>query len=144
NDWIDYSPLCSEIPDESKSKDPKTRERSLRRISILLKMGASPNCYVYPHRWSDSATALDATRKYGLKQLEELLLSFGAKDERKAPLQKAILAKNKNEIQKLLNQGAVIDVEELKLAKGDSKILSYLLEEYNSLRKSPLLREIKI
>lgn len=144
NDWIDYSPLCSEIPDESKSKDPKTRERSLRRISILLKMGASPNCYVYPHRWSDSATALDATRKYGLKHLEELLLSFGAKDERKAPLQKAILAKNKNEIQKLLNQGAVIDVEELKLAKGDSKILSYLLEEYNSLRKSPLLREIKI
>ncbi|EMN50800.1 hypothetical protein LEP1GSC088_2565 [Leptospira interrogans str. L1207] len=39
-DWIDYSPLCSEIPDESESKDPKTRERSLRRISILLKMGA--------------------------------------------------------------------------------------------------------
>lgn len=144
-DWIDYSPLCSEIPDESESKDPKTRERSLRRISILLKMGASPNCYVYPqHRWNDSTTALDAARKYGLKHLEELLLSFGAEDPQKLPLQKAILAKNKTEIQKLLDQGAVIDVEELKLAKGDSKILSYLLEEYNSLRKSPLLREIKI
>lgn len=142
-DWIPYSPLCLEIPNKDQSKDPKIRERSLRRISILLKMGASPNCY---SNWGENGfkTALDATRKYELKHLEELLLSFGAEDQRKAPLQKAILAKNKTEIQKLLDQGAVIDVEELKLAKGDSKILSYLLEEYNSLRKSPLLREIKI
>ncbi|WP_078130596.1 ankyrin repeat domain-containing protein [Leptospira alexanderi] len=142
NDWIRLSPLCAEIPTEEKSKDPKIRERSLRKISILLKLGASPNCYV---DWgADTTTGLDAAKKYGLKHLEELLLSFGAEDQRKLPLQKAIVAKDKNEIQKLLNQGAVIDVEELKLAKGDSKILSYLLEEYNSLRKSPLLREIKI
>ncbi|EMF80684.1 hypothetical protein LEP1GSC188_3950 [Leptospira weilii serovar Topaz str. LT2116] len=86
--------------------------------------------------------ALDATRKYGLKNLEELLLSFGAEDPRKLSLRKAIAAKDKNEIQKLLDQGAIINVEELKLAKGDSKILSYLLEEYNSLRRSPLLEEI--
>lgn len=144
DDWIRYSPLCSEIPTEDQSKNPEIRERSLRRISILLKMGASPNCYVYPHRWSDSATALDATRKYGLKNLEELLLSFGAEDPQKLPFQKAIVTKDKNEIQKLLDQGAVIDVEELKLANGDPELLLYLIEEYNSLRKSPLLREIKI
>ncbi|WP_080592044.1 ankyrin repeat domain-containing protein [Leptospira weilii] len=144
DDWIRYSPLCREIPTEDQSKDPKIRERSLRRISILLKMGASPNCYVWPHHWDDYTTPLDAARKYGLKHLEELLLSFGAEDPRKLPLQKAIVAKDKNKIQKLLDQGAVIDMEELKLAKGDPELLSYLLEEYNSLRRSPVFDTIGI
>ncbi|EMY12428.1 hypothetical protein LEP1GSC043_4073 [Leptospira weilii str. Ecochallenge] len=142
DDWIRYSPLCREIPTEDQSKDPKIREQSLRRISILLKMGASPNCYVWPHHWNDYTTALDAAKKYGLKNLEELLLSFGAEDQRKAPLQKAIVAKDQTEIQKLLDLGAVIDFEELKLAKRDPELLSYLLEEYNSFQKSPLLEEI--
>ncbi|EMM73870.1 ankyrin repeat protein [Leptospira weilii str. 2006001855] len=144
DDWIRYSPLCREIPTEKESKDPKIRERSLRRISILLKMGASPNCYVWPHHWDDYTTPLDAARKYGLKHLEELLLSFGAEDPRKLPLQKAIVAKDKNKIQKLLDLGAVIDMEELKLAKGDPELLSYLLEEYNSLRRSPVFDTIGI
>ncbi|WP_016760969.1 ankyrin repeat domain-containing protein [Leptospira weilii] len=145
NDWIRLSPLCAEIPTEEKSKDPKIRERSLRRISILLKLGASPNCYVdWGYNWgADTTTALDTARKYGLKNLEELLLSFGAQDQRKLPLQKAIVAKDKNEIQKLLDQGAIIDFEELKLAKRDPELLSYLLEEYNSFQKSPLFYEFE-
>ncbi|WP_139357238.1 ankyrin repeat domain-containing protein, partial [Leptospira alexanderi] len=143
DDWIRYSPLCSEVPTEDQSKNPNIRERSLKRISTLLKMGASPNCYVSRYDWVNGyTTALDAARKYGLNDLEELLLSFGAEDPRKLPLQKAIVAKDKNEIQKLLDQGAIIDFEELKLAKEHPELLSYLLEEYNSLRGSPLFEEI--
>ncbi|URD70888.1 ankyrin repeat domain-containing protein [Leptospira borgpetersenii] len=136
-DWVLSSPLCSEIVTEF--KDPKIQERSLRRISILLQIGANANC----SDLDDSMTALDFARKYGLKHLEEILLFYGAQDSYKEPLLKAIVAKDKNEIQNLLDRGASIEFEELKSAKEDPEFLSYLLEEYNSFGPSPLFYEFE-
>ncbi len=74
--------------------------------------------------------------------MEKIILSFDAKDPQKIPLEKAIAAGDRSKIQNLLEQGAIIGVEELKLAQKNPRLLSYLLEEYNSLDSPPVFDTI--
>ncbi|EPG84107.1 ankyrin repeat domain-containing protein [Leptospira santarosai] len=150
------SPLCEEIEilglfsDEETNKESRQRiqhlwghqvevakeiERSRKRILNFVKLGAKPDCgFEDSDDWiSILSKALEAARKYKLKDLEKIILSFDVKDPQKIPLKKAIGEGDRDKIQNLLEQGAIIDVEELKLAQKNSKLLSYLLEEYNSL-----------
>ncbi|EMO57027.1 ankyrin repeat protein [Leptospira santarosai str. CBC1416] len=152
------SPLCEEIEilglfsDEETNKESRQRiqhlwghqvevakeiERSRKRILNFVKLGAKPDCgFENSDDWiSILSKALEAARKYKLKDLEKIILSFDVKDPQKEKdsLKQAIGEGDRNKIQNLLEQGAIINVEELKLAQKNSKLLSYLLEEYNSL-----------
>ncbi|XDD52021.1 ankyrin repeat domain-containing protein [Leptospira sp. WS92.C1] len=151
-DWIQENgggnaPLCNIIDTmigsernglPSPIKDQSKYERNQRRILTLLKMGASPNCYLSD--WDGGTpldiTALDAARKNGLKDLEKLLISYGAQDQLKLPLRNAIVSGNQKEIKNLIDKGAVIDSQALHLAAKNEKILKLLVEEYNSLEGS--------
>ncbi|XDD51890.1 ankyrin repeat domain-containing protein [Leptospira sp. WS92.C1] len=132
------SPLCSVINEmidlSSSTKDQSKYVRYQRRAMTLLEMGASPNCYL-DNRDGD-LTVLDAVRKYGLKDLETLLISYGAQDQLKLPLRNAITSGNQKQIKDLIDKGAVIDLKELRLAAKDEKILKLLVEEYNTLESS--------
>ncbi|WP_061247553.1 ankyrin repeat domain-containing protein [Leptospira noguchii] len=155
------SPLCNEIEilgifaDEEKNEErqkqihllwgrsvevAKEIERSRKRILNFVKMGAKPDCRYESSRHHKPilSAALTTVRKYKLKDLEKIILSFHAKDPQKIPLQKAIVAGDRNKIQNLLEQGAIINVEVLKLAQKNPKLLSYLLEEYNSFDSPPV------
>ncbi|UZN08383.1 ankyrin repeat domain-containing protein [Leptospira santarosai] len=129
------SPLCNEIEFLAKLSEAEKIERSRKRILNFVKLGAKPDCgFENSDDWiSILSKALEAARKYKLKDLEKIILSFDAKDPQKIPLKKAIAEGDRNKIQNLLEQGAIISVEELKLAQKNPKLLSYLLEEYNSL-----------
>ncbi|MGQ2801454.1 ankyrin repeat domain-containing protein, partial [Leptospira santarosai] len=124
------SPLCTEIKDLTEFSKRKEVERSKKRILNFVKMGAKLDCH-----FEDSSEALKAARKYELKDLEKIILSFKVKDPQKEKdsLKQAIAEGDRSKIQNLLEQGAIINVEELKLAQKNPKLLSYLLEEYNSL-----------
>ncbi|WP_004471689.1 ankyrin repeat domain-containing protein [Leptospira santarosai] len=134
------SPLCNEIEFLAKLSEAEKIERSRKRILNFVKMGAKPDCgFENSDDWiSILSKALEAARKYKLKDLEKIILSFDVKDPQKIPLKKAIAEGDRNKIQNLLEQGAIIDVEELKLAQKNPELLSYLLEEYNSLDSSPV------
>ncbi|EMM88148.1 ankyrin repeat protein [Leptospira santarosai str. 2000027870] len=134
------SPLCNEIEFLAKLSEVEEIERSRKRILNFVKLGAKPDCgFEDSDDWiSILSKALEAARKYKLKDLEKIILSFDAKDPQKIPLEKAIAEGDRNKIQNLLEQGAIIDVEELKLAQKNPKLLSYLLEEYNSLDSYPV------
>ncbi|WP_046944254.1 ankyrin repeat domain-containing protein [Leptospira santarosai] len=150
------SPLCNEIKflgefsDEEKTKELQQQihflrgswvgmaneiKRSRKRILNFVEMGAKPDCDFESsreHRFT-LYNALKTARKYELKDLEKIILSSDAKDPQKIPLQQAIAVGDRNKIQNLLEQGAIIDVQELALAQKNPKLFSYLLEEYNSL-----------
>ncbi|WP_032922163.1 ankyrin repeat domain-containing protein [Leptospira santarosai] len=134
------SPLCNEIEFLAKLSEVEEIERSRKRILNFVKLGAKPDCgFEDSDDWiSILSKALEAARKYKLKDLEKIILSFDAKDPQKIPLEKAIAEGDRNKIQNLLEQGAIIGVEELKLAQKNPKLLSYLLEEYNSLDSYPV------
>ncbi|MDI7205253.1 ankyrin repeat domain-containing protein, partial [Leptospira santarosai] len=156
------SPLCEEIEilglfsDEETNKESRQRiqhlwgrqvevakeiERSRKRILNFVKMGAKPSCRFESSRhWLTLSKALETVRKYKLKDLEKIILSFDAKDPQK--IQKAIAAGDRSKIQNLLEQGAIIGVEELKLAQKNPRLLSYLLEEYNSFDSPPVFDTI--
>ncbi|MDI7228536.1 ankyrin repeat domain-containing protein [Leptospira santarosai] len=156
------SPLCNEIEilemfsDEEKNEESRKQihlfwgrqvevakeiEQSRKRILNFVKMGAKPSCRFESSRhWLTLSKALETVRKYKLKDLEKIILSFDAKDPQK--IQKAIAAGDRSKIQNLLEQGAIIGVEELKLAQKNPRLLSYLLEEYNSLDSSPVFDTI--
>ncbi|WP_026131257.1 ankyrin repeat domain-containing protein [Leptospira santarosai] len=129
------SPLCTEIKDLTEFSKRKEVERSKKRILNFVKLGAKLDCH-----FEDSSEALKAARKYELKDLEKIILSFKVKDPQKEKdsLKQAIAEGDRSKIQNLLEQGAIINVEELKLAQKNPKLLSYLLEEYNSLDSYPV------
>ncbi|MDI7182760.1 ankyrin repeat domain-containing protein [Leptospira santarosai] len=129
------SPLCTEIKDLTEFSKREEVERSKKRILNFVKMGAKLDCH-----FEDSSEALKAARKYELKDLEKIILSFKVKDPQKEKdsLKQAIAEGDRSKIQNLLEQGAIINVEELKLAQKNPKLLSYLLEEYNSLDSYPV------
>ncbi|MDI7182759.1 ankyrin repeat domain-containing protein [Leptospira santarosai] len=136
------SPLCNEIEFLAKLSEAEKIERSRKRILNFVKMGAKPDCgFENSDDWiSILSKALEAARKYKLKDLEKIILSFDVKDPQKEKdsLKQAIVEGDRNKIQNLLEQGAIISVEELKLAQKNPKLLSYLLEEYNSLDSHPV------
>ncbi|EMM78602.1 ankyrin repeat domain-containing protein [Leptospira santarosai] len=133
------SPLCNEIEFLTEFSNEEKIERSRKRILNFVKMGAKPSCRFESSRhWLTLSKALETVRKYKLKDLEKIILSFDVKDPQKIPLKKAIAEGDRNKIQNLLEQGAIIDVEELKLAQKNPRLLSYLLEEYNSFDSSPV------
>ncbi|MDI7210817.1 ankyrin repeat domain-containing protein [Leptospira santarosai] len=133
------SPLCNEIEFLTEFSNEEKIERSRKRILNFVKMGAKPSCRFESSRhWLTLSKALETVRKYKLKDLEKIILSFDVKDPQKIPLKKAIAEGDRNKIQNLLEQGAIIGVEELKLAQKNPKLLSYLLEEYNSLDSYPV------
>ncbi|ONF94785.1 ankyrin repeat domain-containing protein [Leptospira santarosai] len=134
------SPLCNEIEFLAKLSQAEEIERSRKRILNFVKMGAKPDCgFKDSDDWiSILSKALETVRKQEFTDLEKIILSFDVKDPQKIPLKKAIAEGDRNKIQNLLEQGAIIDVEELKLAQKNPELLSYLLEEYNSLDSSPV------
>ncbi|EKO80189.1 MULTISPECIES: ankyrin repeat domain-containing protein [unclassified Leptospira] len=138
------SPLCNEIEFLAKLSQAEEIERSRKRILNFVKMGAKPDCgFKDSDDWiSILSKALETVRKQEFTDLEKIILSFDVKDPQKIPLKKAIAEGDRNKIQNLLEQGAIIDVEELKLAQKNPELLSYLLEEYNSLDSSPVFDSI--
>ncbi|MDI7215248.1 ankyrin repeat domain-containing protein [Leptospira santarosai] len=136
------SPLCNEIEFLAKLSNEEKIERSRKRILNFVKMGAKPDCgFENSDDWiSILSETLKTVRKYKLTDLEKIILSFDVKDPQKEKdsLKQAIAEGDRSKIQNLLEQGAIINVEELKLAQKNPKLLSYLLEEYNSLDSYPV------
>ncbi|XDD49533.1 ankyrin repeat domain-containing protein [Leptospira sp. WS92.C1] len=117
-----------------------------RQLPILLKMGASPNCFLWGRKSKSInkfgyITALEAVRNHNLKDLETLLLQYGAADRFKDELLEAIQTQKIANVKEVVANGAEIGLEELQSASQNPEILSYLLEEYNSLNTPVFLAE---